>query len=127
MPNVSLRTVTTCPYLGIEGYQPGWLRGPASIRARHGRRLTGLMDRWLTDVWLLWNREADQWFADGPVRQPPARMTREFFGGGIRRKTGHDRRIDPSSLTMATATSCLAASSVKVSRAVLAWLQENAP
>lgn len=63
MPNVSLRTVTTYPYLGIEGYQPSWLRGPASIRARHGRRHTGLVDRWLTDIWLLWNREADQWFA----------------------------------------------------------------
>jgi hypothetical protein len=41
-------------------------------------------------------------------------------------RTGYGRRIDPSSLTRATATPCLAASDVKVSRAVLAWLQENA-
>jgi hypothetical protein len=59
--------VTTYPYLGIEGYQPVWQRGLASIRARHGRRLGGLVGRRLTYAWLLWDRDADEWFADAPV------------------------------------------------------------
>jgi hypothetical protein len=63
----SLRTVTTDPYLGIEDYQPSWQHGLASIRTRHGRRLAGLVGRRLSRAWLLWDRDADEWFADAPV------------------------------------------------------------
>jgi hypothetical protein len=63
----NLRTVTTYPYLGIEGYQPVWQRGLASIRARHGRRLAALVGSRFTHAWLLWDRDADEWFADAPV------------------------------------------------------------
>jgi hypothetical protein len=59
--------VTTDPYFGIEGYQPVWGRGLASIRSRHGRRLAGLVGRRLAHSWLLWDRDADEWFADAPV------------------------------------------------------------
>lgn len=59
--------MTTDPYLGIEDYQPVWQRGLASIKARHGRRLAGLVGRPLTHAWLLWDRDADEWFADAPV------------------------------------------------------------
>jgi hypothetical protein len=59
--------VTTYSYFGIEGYQPVWRRGLASIRARHGRRLAGLVGRRLAHVWLLWDLDADEWFADAPV------------------------------------------------------------
>jgi hypothetical protein len=59
--------VTTDPYLGSESYQPVWQRGLASIKARHGRRLAGLVGRRLTHAWLLWDRDAGEWFADAPV------------------------------------------------------------
>lgn len=59
--------MTTYPYLGIEGYQPSWQHGLASIRTRHGRRLAGLVGRRLSHAWLVWDRDADEWFADAPV------------------------------------------------------------
>jgi hypothetical protein len=59
--------VTTYPYLGIEDYQPDWRRGLALIRTRHGRRLAGLVGRRLAHAWLLWDRDAGEWFADAPV------------------------------------------------------------
>lgn len=59
--------MTSYPYLGIEGYQPVWQRGLPSIKATHGRRLVDLLGRRLTRAWLLWDREADEWFADAPV------------------------------------------------------------
>jgi hypothetical protein len=55
------------PYLGIEGYEPAWQRGFASIRATHGSHLVDLLGRRLTHAWLLWDQETDEWFADAPV------------------------------------------------------------
>lgn len=33
----------------------------------HGRRLAGLVGRRLSHAWLLWDRDAEEWFADAPV------------------------------------------------------------
>lgn len=51
----------------IGTYAPDWLRGRASIAARHGSRLRALVGRPLTHVWLLWDLTNDSWFADAPV------------------------------------------------------------
>lgn len=52
---------------GIEGYQPLWLHGRDAIAAAHGRRLAALTGHLLRHVWLVWDLDADEWFADGPV------------------------------------------------------------
>ncbi|MEV6560492.1 hypothetical protein AB0M22_32560 [Nocardia sp. NPDC051756] len=54
-------------YFDIEGYQPQWLSGRREIADAHGRRLQALLGRRLTRAWLAWDRDDDQWFADGPV------------------------------------------------------------
>lgn len=59
--------MTTYPYLGVEGYQPDYQRGLATIAETHRRRLAGLIGQRLTRAWLLWDREHDEWFADAPV------------------------------------------------------------
>lgn len=59
--------MTTYPYFGIEGYEPVWQRGLASITASHGRRLAGLVGLRLTQTWLLWDYGDDEWFSDAPV------------------------------------------------------------
>jgi hypothetical protein len=52
---------------GIQDYEPEWLNGRDSITAVHGRRLAQLGGRTLQHVWIVWDRKADQWFADAPV------------------------------------------------------------
>ena len=52
---------------GIPGYQPHWLNGRDSIRAAHGRRLAGLVGLTLRHLWLAWDLDDDEWFADAPV------------------------------------------------------------
>jgi hypothetical protein len=52
---------------GIEDYEPEWLNGRDSITDAHGRRLARLAGRTLRHIWLLWDRNADEWFADAPV------------------------------------------------------------
>jgi len=52
---------------GIDGYEPRWLNGARSIRTAHGRRLHAMTGRPLSRIWLLWDVDADEWFADGPV------------------------------------------------------------
>ncbi|WP_433204957.1 hypothetical protein ACQP1G_17065 [Nocardia sp. CA-107356] len=54
-------------YFDIEGYQPQWLQGRRAITAAHGHRLHALVGRHLDHVWLVWDRDDDEWFADGPV------------------------------------------------------------
>ncbi|MDQ7807286.1 hypothetical protein Q5425_26420 [Amycolatopsis sp. A133] len=54
-------------YFDIRGYQPRWLSGCQAITVAHGRRLRALVGRRLRHVWLLWDLDADEWFADGPV------------------------------------------------------------
>lgn len=52
---------------GIAGYQPHWLRGREATAAAHGTRLAALAGRTLAHVWLVWDLDADDWFADCPV------------------------------------------------------------
>ncbi|MEV0811106.1 hypothetical protein [Micromonospora sp. NPDC050200] len=52
---------------GIEGYQPQWLHGRDAITTAHGRRLAALAGHTLRHVWLVWDLDADEWFADCPV------------------------------------------------------------
>jgi hypothetical protein len=52
---------------GIQGYEPQWLRARDEITAAHSRRLVRLTGRTLRHVWLVWDLEADRWFADAPV------------------------------------------------------------
>jgi hypothetical protein len=54
-------------YFGIDGYQPDWHTGRREITAAHGQRLRALAGRRLRHGWLIWDRDADEWFADGPV------------------------------------------------------------
>ncbi|MEU4389832.1 hypothetical protein [Kribbella sp. NPDC023855] len=54
-------------YFDIEGYQPQWLNGRRAIADAHGQRLAALVGRRLDRIWLVWDRGADEWFADGPV------------------------------------------------------------
>jgi hypothetical protein len=55
------------PYFDIAGYQPHWLNGHRAITDTYGQRLGALVGRHLDHVWLVWDRDADEWFADGPV------------------------------------------------------------
>ena len=52
---------------GIDGYQPGWLNGKDQVARLHGGRLGRLVGRVLTDPWVVWDLENDEWFADCPV------------------------------------------------------------
>lgn len=52
---------------GIAGYRPEWLVGGRAVEAAHGRRLRGLVGRRLSGVWVVWDTEDDEWFADCPV------------------------------------------------------------
>lgn len=54
-------------FFGIEGYRPQWLCGQREIAAAHGRRLNTLVGRRLRRAWLVWDMDADGWFADCPV------------------------------------------------------------
>ncbi|WP_280430937.1 hypothetical protein [Nocardia brasiliensis] len=54
-------------YFDIRGYQPQWLDGRRAITAAHGPRLHTLVGRRLCRSWLVWDRDADEWFADCPV------------------------------------------------------------
>jgi hypothetical protein len=52
---------------GIAGYQPVWLNGVGEVVRRHGRRLGQLVGRRVTRAWVVWDDNADEWFADCPV------------------------------------------------------------
>ncbi|MBC9718781.1 hypothetical protein H9Y04_40265 [Streptomyces sp. TRM66268-LWL] len=52
---------------GIAGYEPLWLNGRSDLVRAHAHRLRGLAGRTLTCVWMVWDREDDEWFCDGPV------------------------------------------------------------
>ena len=54
-------------YFDIQGYQPQWLNGVSAVSVAHGPRLQALAGRHLRHAWLLWDLDADEWFADGPV------------------------------------------------------------
>ncbi|MEV4664413.1 hypothetical protein AB0J85_20985 [Micromonospora echinofusca] len=52
---------------GIPGYQPNWLHARRDVEAAHGARLAALAGRTLSHVWLVWDLDGDEWFADCPV------------------------------------------------------------
>ncbi|WP_137991337.1 hypothetical protein [Streptomyces vilmorinianum] len=52
---------------GIAGYQPSWLNRRSDVVREHGHRLSGLAGRTLTRVWMVWDRQDDEWFCDCPV------------------------------------------------------------
>ncbi|MGW6984226.1 hypothetical protein ACWGE1_33085 [Streptomyces sp. NPDC054932] len=52
---------------GIAGYRPPWLNHRRDIVREHGDRLRGLVGRTLTGVWVVWDRQDDEWFCDCPV------------------------------------------------------------
>lgn len=52
---------------GVPGYQPTWLHARRDVEAAHGARLAALAGRTLTHVWLVWDLDEDEWFADCPV------------------------------------------------------------
>ncbi|MEV4140492.1 hypothetical protein AB0J72_51050 [Dactylosporangium sp. NPDC049742] len=52
---------------GIQGYRPRWRNGRDSIVTAHGARLAGLGGLTLRHVWLVWDLDDDEWFADAPV------------------------------------------------------------
>ncbi|KAA2246360.1 hypothetical protein F0L68_40740 [Solihabitans fulvus] len=54
-------------YFDIQGYQPQSLNGLRASGTAHGQRLHALTGRRLRRAWLLWDLDADEWFADGPV------------------------------------------------------------
>ncbi|MFG2533346.1 hypothetical protein [Streptomyces sp. NPDC048516] len=52
---------------GIAGYQPLWLNRRRDVVREHAHRLRGLAGRTLTGVWMVWDRQDDEWFCDCPV------------------------------------------------------------
>jgi len=52
---------------GIEGYQPQWHHSGRALAAAHRAGFRHLIGQPLHDAWLMWDLDADQWFADGPV------------------------------------------------------------
>jgi hypothetical protein len=52
---------------GIAGYQPIWLNGVGEVARRHRRRLGQLAGRRVTGTWVVWDDDAEEWFADCPV------------------------------------------------------------
>jgi hypothetical protein len=50
---------------GIAGYRPAWLTGHSAVAAAHGRRLTMLKGRRLTQTFVVWDLDEDAWFSDG--------------------------------------------------------------
>ncbi|MFJ7154123.1 hypothetical protein ACIQUQ_04215 [Streptomyces sp. NPDC101118] len=78
---------------GIAGYRPAWLHGGDEVVREHGHRLRALVGRTLTNVWLVWDRRDDEWFADCPVLFD--------FEGGERVEVNH-RKFDDLSLTWNT-------------------------
>jgi hypothetical protein len=52
---------------GIEGYEPQWHHSGRTLAAAHRARFRRLVGQTLHDAWLMWDLDADRWFADGPV------------------------------------------------------------
>ncbi|MGW6014440.1 hypothetical protein [Streptomyces sp. NPDC055210] len=52
---------------GIVGYQPLWLNCRDDLVREHAQRLRGLAGRTLTGIWVVWDRQDDEWFCDCPV------------------------------------------------------------
>jgi broad specificity phosphatase PhoE len=51
----------------LGGYRPRWLYTAREIIDVHGSRLAGLIGQPLGKTWLLWDRDLDEWYSEGPV------------------------------------------------------------
>jgi hypothetical protein len=52
---------------GIEGYEPQWHHSGRALAAAHRSRFRHLIGQRLHGAWLMWDMDADRWFADGPI------------------------------------------------------------
>lgn len=52
--------------IDVSGWQPTWDTAGNQLR-RHSERLRSLPGRRVSDAWIVWNLEHDEWFADLPV------------------------------------------------------------
>jgi hypothetical protein len=50
----------------VSGWRPTWEPAETHLRT-HATRLRSLRGRRVTDAWIVWNLELDEWFADLPV------------------------------------------------------------
>jgi hypothetical protein len=50
----------------VSGWRPTWEPAETHLRT-HAERLRSLRGRRVTDAWIVWNLEVDEWFADLPV------------------------------------------------------------
>lgn len=51
----------------VGGYRPRWLYTAREILDVHGERLSRLAGRPLEHTWVLWDRDLDEWYSEGPV------------------------------------------------------------
>ncbi|GAA4217193.1 histidine phosphatase family protein [Actinocatenispora rupis] len=51
----------------VGGYRPRWLYSAREVLDVHGSRLSDLIGRQLRHTWLLWDRDLDEWYSEGPV------------------------------------------------------------
>lgn len=51
----------------VGGYRPRWLYTAREILDVHGERLSRLAGRSLEHTWVLWDRDLDEWYSEGPV------------------------------------------------------------
>lgn len=51
----------------VGGYRPRWLYTAREVLDVHGKRLSDLIGRELRHTWLLWDRDLDEWYREGPV------------------------------------------------------------
>lgn len=52
--------------IDVSGWQPAWKPADTQLHT-HAERLRSLPGRRVSDTWIVWNLEHDQWFADLPV------------------------------------------------------------
>lgn len=57
----------TSTFLGIPGYRPGRYRAANQLVSSLGDELRGFVGETLENIWLMWEANEDEWFADGPV------------------------------------------------------------
>lgn len=50
----------------VSGWEPAWQRGQSGVEA-HREGLLSLRGHAITNSWIIWNLDDDEWFADGPV------------------------------------------------------------
>lgn len=51
----------------VGGYRPRWLYSAREVLDVHGAQLAKLLGQPLQRSWLLWDRDLDEWYSEGPV------------------------------------------------------------